>query len=68
MKQFDMDKFNLWIQDNQDYHMISDTNVYIERKSNDCITYCIEVLGMIPQDAWIVANNVHIKESKRLGI
>ena len=66
MKDFNMDVFNEWKQDTQDYSMIKDVNVYIKRISNDCIHYCITVLGMIPQDAWIIANNVHITESNRL--
>ena len=66
MKQFNLEAFNCWIQDTQDYSMIDDKDVYVTRKSNDAITYCTKILGMIPQDAWIVANNVHISESKRL--
>ena len=67
MNNFNMNDFNTWIQDTQDYSMITDKSVYLERKSNDAITYCTKVLGLIPQDAWIVANNVHIQESKRLA-
>lgn len=68
MKQFDLSKFNEWIQDTQDYSMINTKEGYIARKSNDAITYCVKVLGMMPQQAWINANNVHISESKRLGL
>ena len=63
---FNMNDFNCWIQDTQDYSYIKDVEAYIARKSNDAIVYCIKVLNMIPQDAWIIANNVHIQESKRL--
>ena len=65
---FNMNDFNTWIQDTQDYSMIDSKESYIARKSNDAITYCVKVLGLIPQDAWIIANNVHIQESKRLGL
>jgi hypothetical protein len=65
-KQFNMDTFNAWLQDNCDYSMITCKDVYVNRKSNDAITYCTKVLGMMMHDAWIVANNVHIKESIRL--
>ena len=67
-KQFNMNDFNSWIQDTQDYSMIETKEAYVARKSNDAITYCIKVLGMIPHDAWIHANNVHIQESKRLEL
>lgn len=66
-KQFDMGKFNEWIQDTQDYSILETKEAYIARKSNDAITYCVKVLGMIPVEAWKVSNNVHIKESKRLN-
>ena len=65
-KQFNMNDFNTWIQDTQDYSMITTKEGYIARKSNDAITYCTKVLGMMPQQAWIHANNVYISESKRL--
>ena len=65
---FNMNDFNCWTQDTQDYSMISTKEEYIARKSNDAITYCVRVLGMIPVEAWTHANNVHIKESKRLGL
>ena len=68
MKEFNMSKFNEWIQDTQDYSIIETAEAYVERKSNDCITYCTKVLGLIPQKAWLHANNVHITESKRLGL
>ena len=68
MKEFNMSKFNEWIQDTQDYSKIETAETYVERKSNDCITYCVKVLGLIPQKAWIHANNVYILESKRLGL
>ena len=67
-KQFNMDTFNAWLQDTQDYSMITCKNVYVERKSNDAITYCVKVLGMHKLDAFRNANNVHINESKRLGL
>ena len=66
MKEFNMDTFNIWIQDNQDYSMITDKYVYVERKSNDAITYCTKVLGMIMQEAWIIGNQVSINEYSRL--
>lgn len=68
MKNFNEQEFNCWVQDTQDYSMITEESVYVARKSNDAITYCTKVLGMIPQDAWIIANNVHISESKRLKL
>lgn len=67
-KQFNMSDFNCWIQDTQDYSMINNKESYVARKSNDAITYCVKVLGMIPVEAWKHANNVHISESKRLGL
>ncbi len=66
-KQFNMETFNSWVQDTQDYSMITEKDAYVARKSNDAITYCTKVLGMVMHDAWIVANNVAIKESKRLS-
>jgi hypothetical protein len=66
MQEFNMETFNAWVQDNCDYSMISTKEGYIARKTNDAITYCTKVLNLMPLDAWIVANNVHIKESKRL--
>jgi len=48
MKSFNMNDFNTWIQDTQDYSIIETKEAYIARKSNDCITYCVKVLGMIP--------------------
>ena len=65
-KKFNRSEFDYWRQDTQDYSMIKTKEVYIERVSNDCITYCTRVLGMMPLDAWIHANSVHIEESKRL--
>lgn len=65
-KQFNMEEFNSWVQDTQDYSMIEDKDVYIERRSNDAFTYCTTVLGMIPISAWCKANLVHIKDSERL--
>ena len=65
-RQFDMETFNAWVQDTQDYSMITDKDSYVARKSNDAITYCTKVLGMIRLDAYIVANNVAIKEGIRL--
>lgn len=65
-KQFNMEDFNLWVQDTQDYSMIETKDSYINRKSNDCITYCTKILGMVPVEAWKHANNIHISESKRL--
>lgn len=67
-KQFDFGLFTEWRQDTQDYSMIDTKDAYVARISNDTITYCVKVLGMMPQQAWIEANNVHIKESKRLGL
>jgi hypothetical protein len=65
-KQFNMETFNTWIQDTQDYSMITNKDAYVTRKSNDAITYCTKVLRMIKVDAYIVANNVAIKEGIRL--
>jgi len=67
MTKFNLDTFNLWIQDTQDYSKLKTVDVYLARKSNDCIDYCIRELGMIPQDAWIASNNMYIVESKRLN-
>lgn len=67
-RQFDKVAFDAWRQDTQDYSMITDKDVYLARLSNDCITYCVKVLGTYPLDAYKIANNLHIAESKRLGV
>lgn len=68
MKEFNYNEFMSWKQDTQDYSMVDTKEAYVARISNDVITYCVKVLGMYPQKAWIEANNVHIQESKRLGL
>ena len=65
-KQFNMEVFNAWCQDTHDYSMITDKEVYITRKSHDAISYCKDILGLHSLDAYRIANNVHIEESKRL--
>jgi len=67
-RKFDQNKFNEWVQDTQDYSMIDSKEAYVARKSNDVITYCVKVLGMFSQEAWLTANEVYITESKRLGL
>lgn len=67
-KKFDMSEFNCWVQDTQDYSMITDKEVYITRKSYDAISYCKNVLGLHNLEAFRIGNNVHIEESKRLGL
>lgn len=67
-KQFNMNDFVTWCQDTQDYSYIETKEAFIERRSNDAITYCTKILGLIPQEAWKHANKVHIEESKRLNL
>lgn len=65
-KQFNENDFTCWTQDTQDMSYVNSKEAYIALRSNLCIEYCIKVLGMMPQDAWTTANNLHISDSKRL--
>ena len=54
-KKFDMNKFNEWLQDNRDMSMCETASVYVERKTNEAISYCTNVLGLHRNDAFIIA-------------
>ena len=67
-KTFCFNTFTSWVQDTQDYRGIKSAEKYIERKVNDCIKYCTEVLNLSHHEAYKYADYLAQSEKKRLGM